>query len=58
MRWKAKPFGTWKRVFAWLPHRIGGEWIWLERYERRFMGDCYEVRALLAARPPVSGGGK
>ena len=40
------PRQGWRTRFAILPVKIGDQWVWLERYERRFMGDCYEVRAL------------
>lgn len=34
----------WRHRFAFLPVKIGDTTIWLQWYERRFMGDCYEVR--------------
>lgn len=43
MRWKAKSPFDWRARFAWLPVKIGDEWLWLERYQRRFCGDFYEV---------------
>lgn len=45
MRWAATPRHGWHTSFAILPVKIGERWVWLERYERRFMGDCYEVRS-------------
>lgn len=45
MRWSAiDNRDGWRKRFAFLPVKIGDEWLWLERYGRRFMGDCYEVR--------------
>lgn len=35
MRWKAKNYSEWHPHFAWLPKKINGEWIWLERIIRR-----------------------
>jgi hypothetical protein len=44
MRWPAKDRSIWRAWFAWLPVKIGSQVVWLERVERRFCGDCYEVR--------------
>lgn len=44
MRWTARPFGEWRRAFCFLPRKVGGQWVWLETIEQRFMGDCFEVR--------------
>ena len=57
MRWKAKADG-WRPAFAWLPVKIGDEWIWWERYERQFMGECYFVRLPDAALPSHQGAGE
>lgn len=46
MRWKATDPSRWRVCFAWFPVKIDGQTLWLERYERRFMGDHYEVRSL------------
>lgn len=35
MRWKAKDPFRWRRGFAWLPIKIGEQWLWLERYWHR-----------------------
>jgi len=43
MRWKAKEDG-WRKRFAWLPTKIGDEWIWWEPYESWFMGEFSLVR--------------
>lgn len=43
MRWKAKKNG-WRKRFAWLPTKIGDEWIWWEPYESWFMGEFTLVR--------------
>lgn len=43
MRWPDKSC-VWRRHFCLLPHKVAGQWVWLEWIERRFMGDCYEVR--------------
>lgn len=53
MRWPVKRC-DWRRSFAWLPVKIGDEWIWLERYESRPMGEYREVRAALSR--PNDGG--
>lgn len=48
MKWSSiDPRDGWRDRFALLPVKIGDEWVWLERYQRRFMGDCYEVRTAL-----------
>ena len=44
MRWSAKHDDGWRRRFAFLPVKIGSEILWLEWFERRFMGEYYEVR--------------
>ena len=36
----------WRTRFAFLPVKIGDQTVWLERFERRFMGEYYEVRML------------
>lgn len=43
MRWAAKEDG-WRKRFAWLPVKIGDEWIWWEPYESWFMGEFSLVR--------------
>lgn len=47
MRWAVTKC-DWRKRFAWLPVKIGDEWVWLERYECRPMGEYREVRAALA----------
>lgn len=49
MRWSVKPDDGWRNWFALIPVKIGDEWFWLEWFQRRFMGDYYEVRSALAA---------
>lgn len=44
MRWKAKPGRVWHRAVAIMPVKIDGQWLWLEFYERCFMGEFYAVR--------------
>lgn len=44
MRWPVKD-DDWKRRFAWLPVKIGDEWVWLEHFECRDMGEYRQVRA-------------
>ena len=44
MRWSVKPDDGWRNWFALIPVKIGGEWFWLEWFQRRFAGDYYEVR--------------
>lgn len=34
MRWQDKSNG-WQLRFAWLPVKVGSEWVWLEPYEAR-----------------------
>lgn len=43
MRWPVKP-DDWKRRFAFLPILTGDEWLWLEWFEARPMGEFTEVR--------------
>lgn len=43
MRWAVSKC-DWRKRFAWLPVKIGDEWIWLERYESMFCGDYSLVR--------------
>ena len=38
MRWKAKPLNDWHAHFTWLPTKVMGEWVWLERVLRRGIG--------------------
>lgn len=46
MRW-TKPFDDgWRKRFAIIPVKIGDEVLWLEWFERRFMGEYYEVRKI------------
>lgn len=28
----------WRIVYAWFPVRLADRWVWLERFERRFIG--------------------
>lgn len=35
MRWKAKNLNEWHPYFVWVPKKINGEWVWLERILRR-----------------------
>lgn len=45
MRWNAAdPREGWRLRFAILPVKIGAQWVWLEWFERRFMGEYNEVR--------------
>lgn len=46
MRWRPHDPSEWRRAFAWFPVTVGEWTVWLESYERRFMGDCYEVRLI------------
>lgn len=38
MRWKAKQLSDWHAHFAWLPTKVMGEWVWMERVLRRGHG--------------------
>lgn len=42
MRWRDRSF-EWKRRFAFIPHLIGDEWVWLEWYWRMHYGDGWAV---------------
>lgn len=37
MKWKVKPDG-YKKCFAFLPLKIGDQWVWLETYYSMFCG--------------------
>ena len=50
MRWTAKNPEDWHGWFAWYPVVVSGQWVWLERLERRdgetFCGDYTEFRVM------------
>ena len=46
MKWVKPRDDGWRRRFAILPVTIGGEVLWLEWFERRLMGEYYEVRKI------------
>ena len=47
MRWSSiDPRQGWRRRFALFPVKIGEQWLWLEKYEARHMGEYREVRTL------------
>ena len=46
MKWAKRADDGWRKRFAILPVTIGDKVIWLECFERRFMGEYYEVREI------------
>lgn len=54
MRWRDRS-DEWQSFFAWQPYCIDGQWVWLERLERRRelagIVDVWEYRALADTHP-------